>query len=128
MNNNNNNNKKKKKPSKYDVKNQIWFTYCTSTRKCEKKIVKCLECGYPGHKTYWLNVTKHSYNEYNELCFQVDILIAHAHFVADKDAGRHVEHKVAETTIPEKYCEQIYVLKKRKLPKHVRDMLDGLGE
>ena len=118
-----------KKPSKYSVYNQTWFDFCTMpVSKCKQKRVICKECGKYGHITYWLDVTQHSYNDYNELCFNVIILVAHAHYVLDKDIVRHVIHKVAETTIPEKYCTRIYVLKKRKLPKHVIDMLDGLGE
>ena len=118
---------KKSSKSKYAVENQKWFSYCTK-KNCQQKTVKCKVCGYPGHKTEWLNTTVKTYNKDNELCFGVNVLVAHAHFVADKDAGRHVEHKVAESIIEEKYCEKIHVLKRRKLPQHVKDMLDGLGD
>lgn len=116
------------KSDKYAVENQKWFDYCTD-KSCDEKTIRCEVCGHNGHKTEWLDTTKVFTDETNYpdegICFGVNIFIAHAHFVANRDTGRHVTHKIDERSVPKKYCHLSYTLKKRKLPDHVRKIIDG---
>lgn len=119
---------KDRKYDKYAVENQKWINYCIKSN-CTKATILCKSCGYNGHKVEWLDsgtVLPASEKFPDDgLCFRVHVFIAHAHFVEDQDRGRHVMHKIKETSIPIKFCTKIWVLKKRKLPNHVREILDG---
>jgi hypothetical protein len=114
---------KEKKNPKYRHENQHWSKFCTM-RKCDEETVFC-HLGYPGHYAYWIQSDSYKVEE-NRKLYKVIQLIAHAHFVEDKDAGRHCECREGSHYIDEKYTKTIVVLDndKRKLPGHVRDLLE----
>ena len=107
---------------RYNVNRQKWHKFCTMDN-CKKKYIRCNKCGYPGHKAFWLDTSKPKIVGDN-IFFDVIVLIAHAHFVNDKDVGRHVTHVIGHKKILEKFCVKTYMIKPRKLPRHVLDMLN----
>ena len=112
---------KLKQISRYDPEQQEWLEFCTFPN-CKETTVACPKCNHRGHVREWVNITR----RVGEMV-GVDIMIAHAHFVKDKDVGRHVTHKVGETMIDEKFLEKRYILNRRKLPQHVIDELNSFS-
>lgn len=121
-----------RKLQKYTHERQKWYKTCTK-KNCEDKYVLCSQ-GYPGHYVHWLDAskwkivqdeTKGEGEPKTRKLYRVVQIVAHAHFVVDKDIGRHCECRDQEKWIDEKHTELIRVIKGgRKLPGHVRDLLE----
>jgi hypothetical protein len=90
----------KLKPRRYDHQKQDWNAWDIFPN-CRVAVVKC-PLGYLGHKVYWLNTAVSKW-EYGRKYFQVVVRINHAHFVRNRDTGRHVDDVVGHIWVDEKY-------------------------
>jgi len=115
-----------KKPSRYSHDKQDWNDRDIFF-DCKETMEKC-PLGYPGHRTYWL---KTPYNTKCEVVgseihtfFEVVIRINHAHFVRNRDTGRHVDDVIGTTWIDEKYTVVTRRLDYAHLPDWIREEND----
>jgi hypothetical protein len=105
------------KPKRYDHEKQDWRAF-DMMPECKEQVVNCPK-GYPGHKVYWLNV-KNWRRDNTDTYYEVVIRINHAHFVANRDTGRHVDDEVGRMWVNEKYTVVSRRLDYAKMPEWLK--------
>jgi hypothetical protein len=89
------------KPTRYLHEKQDWNLNMMDTLpNCEEDVVQCPK-GYPGHKVYWLNVKNWKHDD-TGYYYEVVVKISHAHFVRNRDTGRHVGETVGSLWVHER--------------------------
>ena len=107
-----------KKPSRYDHDKQDWLPYDIFPN-CKEQQVIC-PLGYPGHMSHWLNTANWRRDD-TGLYFERQIRIIHAHFVSNRDTGRHVGELIDKKWVHEKYTVVTRRLDYSKMPEWLKD-------
>ena len=119
-----------RKDRRYRNDRQHWYSICQND-SCKEKPIKCRAivddgtiCNRNGHKVIWIDKLRKK-RENGSIFWGVDVLIAHAHYIQNRDTGRHVCHKSHEDWIDEKFTKLVRTIDGRHLPDHVRDELES---
>jgi len=110
--------------SKYAVENQKWLKK-DSYPKCTEPVFECKHknCHKLGHKTLWIHKPIQTKIINDKLHYLADVIIKHAHFIENKDTGRHVEHYTGVSIwLDEDKTYKTIMVKKRVVPDYVNNI------
>lgn len=111
---------------KYLPSEQRWLPQC-SKDNCSEQYVICKNCHNFGHFVFWIDNSRVKVVN-GQTFYGVMVKVAHAHFVMDKDRGRHVRCHSHDTWIHESRTKLIRTIDGRHLPDFIKEEMNNIRQ